>query len=219
MKIIKIIINVTIPVFLLMLFASFLTTKQYLLISKDKYSSHENVYFDHEYVADRVMGYLNYRYDDLNIGEFEGDDSELFRDTEISHMVDVKNLYTMLRLVALGSLFIGVSLSIYVYKKDVWEFYKTYKRMYIGPIAFSIFLGAVFAIDFNGAFTIFHKIFFTNDDWQLYSTDALIILLPLNFWLVSASIILLLFIGSLGLIYMVNEKLIKNKVTPITPLK
>lgn len=209
MKIYKIIINITIPIFLLMLFASILTTKQYLLISKNKYSSHENVYFDHDFAADRIMGYLNYRYDDLLFGENPDDDSILMRDTEISHMKDVKNLYTGLRLIAIGSLIIGVSLSVYVYKKDKEQLYKTYKRMYIGPILFSIFLGTFIAIDFDGIFTIFHKTFFTNDDWQLYSTDALIILLPLNFWLVSASIILGLFVSSLGVIHLVNEKLHK----------
>ena len=210
MKIYKIIINITIPIFLLMLFASILTTKQYLLISKNKYSSHENVDFDHDFAADRIMGYLNYRYNDLLFGENADDDSILMRDTELSHMKDVKNLYTGLRLIALGSLIIGVSLSVYVYRKDKEQFYKTYKRMYIGPILFSIFLGTFIAIDFDSIFTIFHKTFFTNDDWQLYSTDALIILLPFNFWLVSASIILGLFVSSLGVMHLINEKLNKK---------
>ena len=213
MKLIKIVISILLPFFLLIFFASILTTKPYLLISKGLYESHEDVYFDHDYAADRIMGYLNYRYDNLELGINEDDDSVIMRDTEISHMVDVKNLYTMLRVAAIFSLIIGVSLAYILYKKDLEQFYKTFKNMYLGPMFFVLFLGTFFIIDFNGAFTVFHKIFFTNDDWLLYSTDVLIILLPVNFWLVSATIILVLFSLSLGLMYFLNERVIRNKLS------
>ena len=213
MKLIKIVISILLPFFLLIFFASILTTKPYLLISKGLYESHEDVYFDHDYAADRIMGYLNYRYDNLEFGINEDDDSVIMRDTEISHMVDVKNLYTMLRVAAIFSLIIGVSLAYILYKKDLEQFYKTFKNMYLGPMFFVLFLGTFFIIDFNGAFTVFHKIFFTNDDWLLYSTDVLIILLPVNFWLVSATIILVLFSLSLGLMYFLNERVIRNKLS------
>lgn len=212
MKAIRIIINITLPIFLIMLFASLLTTRGYLILSKDKYESHEDVFFDHDYAADRIMGYLNYRYDTLEFGVDENDDSVILRDTELSHMVDVKNLYTGLRLVALASLIIAVSLSTYLYKKDKIEFYKTYKYMVVGPIAFIVIVGGAMLIDFSGTFTLFHQIFFTNDDWLLYSTDVLIILLPTTFWMISGLIILGLFASSLALIYFVNEKLNKKYI-------
>jgi len=193
-----------------MIFASLLTTKGYLILSKDKYASHEDVFFDHDYAAERIMGYLNYRYDDLLFGVDENDTNVILRDTEISHMVDVKNLYTSLRLVALFSLIIAVSLSFILYKKDKEELYKAYKNMYIAPIAFIVILGGAMLIDFDSAFTLFHKAFFNNDDWLLYSTDVLIILLPQNFWMVSGMIILGLFASSLGLIYFINEKIHKK---------
>ncbi len=189
-----------------------LTTTPYLLLSKGHYASHEDVYFDHDYAIDRIIGYLNYRYDDLEFGIDENDDSVIMRDVEISHMVDVKNLYTTLRISALIALVIGVSLSFVVYKKDERELYNTYQRMYVGPMMFVIFLGTSFLIDFNGAFTVFHELFFTNDDWLLYSTDVLILLLPLNFWMVSGIIILALLSLSLGLIYYLNEKFFKRKM-------
>lgn len=211
MKIIRIAISVLIPFFLLILFASLLTTKPYLTISKGLYESHEDVYFDHDYAIDRIAGYLNYRYDNLEFGLDETDDSVIMRDLEISHMVDVKNLYTMLRVFAIVALIIAGSLSYFQYKKDPDELYKTYKNLYLGPMFFVIFLGVTFLIDFNAAFNVFHKIFFSNDDWILYSTDVLIILLPLNFWMVSGIIILGLFSLSLGLIYFVNEYLFKKK--------
>ena len=210
MKFIKIVISILLPFFLLILFASILTTKPYLLISKDLYESHEDVYFDHDYAADRIMGYLNYRYDNLEFGIDENDDSVILEDIEIRHMDDVKNLYTLLRVSAIIALVIAGLLSFLLYKKNKEEFYKTFKNLYLGPMFFVMFLGTFFIIDFDRAFDIFHKIFFTNNDYQLQSTDVLLILLPFNFWLVSASIILLLFSLSFGLIYFVNERLFKK---------
>lgn len=210
MKFTRVIILITIPLVLLMLFASLLTTRQYLVLSKGHYESHERIDFDHDYAADRIMGYLNYRYDDLEFGNNESDDSVIMRQTELDHMTDVKNLYSALRLAAIGALIIGVSLSFYQYKKDKKELYKTYKILPLGPVFFILFIGTFMVIDFDSTFTKFHELFFTNDDWLLYYDDVLIMLLPQNFWLVSGLIILIFFAMSLGVIYYINEKLYKK---------
>lgn len=193
-----------------MLFASLLTTKQYLIVSKDLYDSHDRIEFDYNYASDRIMGYLNYRYDDLLFGVDEDDDSVIMRQTELDHMEDVKNLYTSLRLVALSSLIIGVSLSVYQYRKSKEEFYKTYKMLHLAPTLFVLFIGSFMIIDFDGTFTKFHELFFSNDDWLLYYDDILIMLLPQNFWLASGLIILTLFSISLGVIYYVNKRIYKK---------
>lgn len=193
-----------------MLFASLLTTKQYLIISKDHYESHERIDFDYDYAADRIMGYLNYRYDDLLFGTDEYDASVIMRQTELDHMEDVKNLYTSLRFASLTALIIGVSLSFHQYKRSRFELYKTFKTMPLGPIFFILFLGTFMVIDFDSTFTKFHEIFFTNDDWLLYYDDVLIMLLPQNFWLVSGLIILVLFAISLAFIYYINELIFKK---------
>ena len=211
MKIARIAIWITVPFFLLILFASFLTSKPYLLLSKGLYDSHENAYFDHDYAVDQIAGYLNYRYDNLEFGIDEFDDSVIMRDIEISHMVDVKNLYTSLRITAIVSLIIAVSLSYTMYKTNKDELYKTYKSIYLGPLLFVVFVGGYLVVDFNAAFTAFHQIFFTNDDWLLYNTDVLIILLPQNFWMVSGLIILTLFSGTITLIYFINERYLKKE--------
>lgn len=210
MKAARIIISITLPIFLIMLFASILTTKPYLTMSKGMYESHEDIYYDHDYAIERIMGYLNYQYDDLEFGVDENDDSVIMRDVEISHMKDVKNLYTGLRIVALISLIIAVSLSYLMYQKDRQMLYKTYKTLFIGPLAFVVFVGGAILIDFNATFTAFHKLFFTNDDWLLYSNDVLIMLLPTNFWMVSGLIILVLFSLSITLLYFANERLFKQ---------
>lgn len=206
----RVIICITLPIFLIMLFASMLTTKQYLLLSKGWYSSHSDIEYDHNFAADRIMGYLNYRYDTLEV-DYNPDGTPIYmRDIEIRHMVDVKNLYTTLRVIAGGSLLIGGILTYNMYKKDKHELYKTLKMIPIAPIVFIAVIGGAIVIDFNSAFTTFHHLFFSNDDWILYSNDVLIQLLPEMFWMVSGLIILGLFSLSLGLIYYLNEKYLKN---------
>jgi integral membrane protein (TIGR01906 family) len=211
MKIARILVSILVPFVLLILFANILTTNMYLTLSKDKYPSHDNIYYDHDYAIERIIGYLNYRYDDLLFGLDEDDDSVIMRDIEIRHMVDVKNVYTFLRISALGAFLVSGVLLFYMYRKNKEELYKTLKYMYVGPALFISFVGGYILIDFQTAFTAFHKIFFSNDDWILYSNDVLILLLPQNFWMVSGIIILVLTALSLGLIYVINERLYHKK--------
>lgn len=221
-KVFRVIILITLPIALIMIFASLLTTKQYLMISENKYESHERVYFDYEFAADRIMGYLNYRYDSM---DFEIEDNyQAFNRTQLDdydgpilisetgnkHMEDVKNLYTTLRLVAIFSLIIAVSLLFYQYKTSKKELYKTFKLLPLGPIFFVLFVGTFMIIDFDATFTKFHELFFNNDDWMLPSLDVLLIILPEMFWLVSGLIILGLFICSIVTIYLLNEKILKK---------
>ncbi len=156
------------------------------------------------------MGYLNYENDDLDVN-YNPDGEEMYmRQTEIDHMVDVKNLYTGLRIIALGSLIIGVSLVCYQYKRDKKELYITLKTMPYFPIGFIVIVGGAMAIDFSATFTIFHKIFFTNDDWLLRYDDILILLLPQSFWMISGVLILIGFSATIGLIYYLNDRLLRN---------
>lgn len=211
MKASRIVINITIPIFLVLLFANILTTKPYLQLSKGRYESHENIDYDHDYAIERIIGYLNYRYDDLEFGATPDDDTVIMRDTELSHMVDVKNLYTMLRVIGVVGLLIGGGLMYYQFKTDPKELYSTIKWMPIWPLFFIVFVGGAMLIDFSAAFTVFHKLFFTNDDWILYANDVLILLLPSNFWMVSGLLILVGFSVSLGTLYWINEKVIKKR--------
>jgi len=207
-RIIQVVMYITIPFFLLIFFASLLTTTPYLQLSKGLYSTHDQITYDQDYAIERIIGYLNYRYDDLAFGATEEDQTTIMRDVEIRHMVDVKNLYTMLRIAALGSLVIGGSLFAYLYKKNKRLLSETLKNIHKGPILFALVLGSAFIIDFNFAFRIFHELFFTNDDWLLYNDDVLILLLPTAFWMISAFIILILFLLSMFGINRFNKKIL-----------
>lgn len=197
-------------VFLLMLFAQLLTSRTYMNLSEGRYATHAQITYDHRYVAHQLIDYLNYRHDDLTFGANALDDAVLMRDIEIRHMVDVKNLYTVLRLVALGSGLVAFGYLTYLYKKDKHELSETLKSMFLIPLFFTVFLGGWILIDFNRVFTRFHELFFTNDDWILRADDVLIRLLPTPFWMTSAIIILGLLVLSQAVFYIVGYKLKKE---------
>lgn len=197
----RFIIHVLALIFLLMVFAQLFTSRWYLSVSEGRYASHADITYDHGYVANELIDYLNYRHDDLTFGATASDSLAVMRDIEIRHMVDVKNVYTMLRLVALGSGIIASALLFFQYKKNEKAFYITLKSMYVIPLMFTIFLGTWFILDFPRIFRLFHELFFTNDDWILRSNDVLIQLLPTRFWMVSGGLILALLMASEGFFY------------------
>ena len=212
MKVLRVLMWFAYPVVLIMLFASLLTSHPYMRLSEGMYESHEAISYDHGYVAGELIDYLNYRHDDLTFGAFEGDDTVLMRAIEIRHMEDVKDVYTNLRILAGISLIVLIGAGVYLYKRDVRFFYETVKNSFWLPLAIIAFVGTWVLIDFGRLFTWFHLLFFDNDDWILRSDDALIQLLPQNFWMVSGIIILVGTASLMGITLMLNRKFIRPKI-------
>jgi integral membrane protein (TIGR01906 family) len=181
-------------------------------LSKGLYDSHEAIEYDHDYVSGELMDYLNYKRDDLSFGPDAETEGPVLRDIEIRHMEDVKDVYTGVTIAGLLALVAFVASGLVLYKKDIHFFYKSLKNIYILPAFVILFIGGWFIIDFSLVFTIFHQLFFTNDDWILYSDDVLIQLLPQMFWLVSGALILLILALFMVLVIWFNKKLIKPKL-------
>jgi len=95
-----------------------------------------------------------------------------------------------LRIVALTSGLTAALLLTIQARKDRQAMYLTLRSMFVIPLMFTLFIGTWFAIDFSRIFTLFHELFFSNDDWLLRYDDVLIQLLPSGFWLVSGVLIL-----------------------------
>jgi len=201
MRLLKVLVWIMYPIFLVALFASLLTTRPYMSISEGLYDSHDGTgwrsdgttyEYDYTYVSNQIIDYLNYRHDDLYFGAFEGESDPVMRDIEIRHMVDVRDVYTNVRIAGAISFLGVVIISVFMFFKSKETLYHTYKNIFILPLLFVMVVGSWFVVNFQAAFTIFHEIFFDNDDWILQSGDVLIRILPQNFWLVSGSIILIL---------------------------
>lgn len=146
-------------------------------------------------VTEHMMAYLEGKADTLQItAEIDGVQTPFFSEKEIRHMIDVKELFAdgmILRNVCF-IFFVVVAVGLlFCHKTEI-----LLRQLRWGIIAFFVlallFLGLILT-DFNRYFTIFHLIFFDNQDWILDpAVDRLINLVPLGFffdtvmWIVGA---------------------------------
>lgn len=111
------------------------------------------------------------------------DGSPLFIERELSHMVDVKNLYSSALNVWYGlTIFLG-AIAIWCKQTGRWSGFRS--ALSLGgwaTIGLILMGGLLLAIDFDWLFTQFHHIFFTGDTWLFYTSDTLIRLYPMPFW-------------------------------------
>lgn len=140
------------------------------------------------YVTEEMMAYLRGNRDDLIVEtKVEGEEREFFSDKEKAHMMDVKNLFIGgLRIRRIAIVLFVLALVALIKTKADWKRFLP-KSFLVGLGVFlGITLGAglLFLSDFNKYFTLFHKIFFTNDLWLLDPrTDLLIRMLPEGFFM------------------------------------
>lgn len=101
--------------------------------------------------------------------------------SEQSHMTDVSGLVRMLAGVVAVALVVG-AMSAFLLRREP----RRQGRIMIGVAgaigAAAIGIGLVFALAFDTAFTIFHKLFFPPGTWQFTPGSNLITLFPEPFW-------------------------------------
>lgn len=107
-----------------------------------------------------------------------------------THFEEVKILFNFNNYILYGTLLISVLGIIASLMKGK---IKTFKFASISLIIIPIILAIPFAVDFNGAFTVFHKLTFNNDYWLFDpDTDPIINALPESYFMHCAIGILLL---------------------------
>jgi integral membrane protein (TIGR01906 family) len=126
------------------------------------------------------------------------DGSPLFNQRELDHMVDVKVLITWLLNIWYGVTFLLGAMLIWFRRTRRWtQFRRAVGTGGIVTIAALSFVGLLVAINFQWFFTQFHYIFFEGDTWLFFSSDTLIRLFPIEFWLDAAiGVILITLIGA-----------------------
>ena len=138
-------------------------------------------------VTDYMMAYLIGEEDELSIvTEVDGQTQDFFNEQDRLHMADVKNLFLgglKLRTVCL-IVFLALLVLIIARKADWKRLLPKAYFIAVGVfLALIAFLAVAFSIDFTKCFTIFHKIFFTNDLWLFdEDTDYMIRMLPEGFF-------------------------------------
>jgi len=132
-----------------------------------------------------MMDYLKGDREDLVVySKIENVEREFFNAKEKRHMKDVQNLFIGAQRLRLGALLISVfTIGIMLYSK---KGYSLFRGIQWGIAAFFAFIGVLstlMLINFNRYFTLFHQIFFDNDDWILNpKTDLLINIVPEGFF-------------------------------------
>ncbi len=214
MRVCKWLIWITAPIVIIMIGASLLTSHTYMWISEGRYATHEDIDYDYTHVSRKLIDYLNYRHDDLTFGAHEDDEHPIMSEAEIHHMEDVRDVYTLLRIIAGVSLVILLTASIFLYQKDKRTFYEAYRDIFYFPAFFGAFVGGWFLIDFNRAFDVFHRIFFEEGTWRFggEGEETLITLVPESFWLMSGLLVIGFLILVISFSMFMNHRFMKPRI-------
>ena len=116
----------------------------------------------------------------------EGKEQDFFNERDRLHMRDVRNLF-------LGGMKVGVIclavaaviLAVLRKREKDWKrlYFRTYSIALSAWLVIGVLLGIAFRVDFTTCFTIFHKLFFTNNLWVFDpETDYMIRMLPEGFF-------------------------------------
>ncbi|MCL2677472.1 MAG: TIGR01906 family membrane protein [Clostridiales bacterium] len=139
-------------------------------------------------VTDALLDYLFGRSGTLQTqAVIGGASADVYSEREILHMADVQKLMkgaTAAKWLALG---LGLFLLLYVFfftkgRLRVAVLCRGYLRGIAAFFVLALGIGTFALADFEGFFTLFHRIFFSNDLWILSADDFLIRLVPQMFF-------------------------------------
>jgi len=205
-KILSVILTISLPFILLMGAIRLLITPGFISLEYNRPGFPPDIYgFSQEERKQWADYAVNYLINDAGIeylGDLKFEDGEpLYRQEELKHMQDVKNVVQTA--LTIWYVLLGLSVAILVWFASMGNWrqlgrsLRTGSWLTIGLIAFIIIM---VAINFNLLFEHFHKLFFAEGSWQFYMNDTLIRLFPLPFWRDAFILVgLLSFIGA-GLI-------------------
>lgn len=170
-------------------------------------------------VTEYMMDYLIGREDVLSIEtQVEGKRQDFFNEQDRLHMEDVKHLFLgglKLRTILAGFAIVLIAV-LYFVKADLKRILlKAYGIAMAAFAAALIFLGVAVTIDFTKCFTIFHKLFFTNDLWMFdESTDYMIRMLPEGFFsdmVIRIVLVFVLLLVVLGIVIIFISRILGKK--------
>lgn len=139
--------------------------------------------------TDRLLGYLRGSYPDLDleIERPDGSADQFFNEREKAHMVDVRELYNGARRGGLTGLVISLAVLAVLAARQrraaIRYAWRGWLWAVLAAAALIIILLVWVLSDFNGFWTRFHRVFFSNDLWILDPrTDRLINMVPSYFF-------------------------------------
>ncbi len=154
-----------------------------------KYNVLEKVHMQEEdllFVTEQMMSYLKGNRQDLSIETIiDGEKKEFFNEKEKAHMQDVKALFLKAQLFRkIGIVICLLITGFMVWKKEKMLLLQTIRASMLCLVLVTAVTAFVISTNFNQYFTLFHKIFFSNDLWLLDpQTDRLINIVPEPFFI------------------------------------
>ncbi len=201
------------------------TDVQFVAFDRDFYASefrryniaeNLNINFDDLMsVNENTINFIEGKRDDLDFQVMiAGAEQEFFSKRDKLHMVDVKNLFDQGTIIRnLGLIYVIFFIIIAFYKdkgfgRNLAKYCLISSLISIGVIGF---LAILMSLDFYKYFTIFHKIFFTNDLWLMDPmVDRLVNIYPEAFFTDIAFRISSLFAVELALIILISSIILKK---------
>ncbi|MDR3317948.1 MAG: DUF1461 domain-containing protein [Clostridiales bacterium] len=184
---------------------------------------------DLKLVRDKIVAYFSGRDESLQTYvTFVGDaaPSAFYEDIELSHMTDVKTVFTAARIFAYVMLPLGLALlalSFFLGPRGTRLAAPAFGAAAGAGVILAVLavIGIAIAIDFDGAFSVFHQIFFPQGNWQFPADSRMLAVLPENLFLDAGIYIMAsglgfsVLLGAAGLIY----TLAKRRKSPSALLK
>lgn len=187
-KLVQILIAVAIPLGLILTGMRIFFTPPFVILEYNMPGFPEDTYgftkADRIHWANLSLKYLN---NDAGI-EFLGDlqfadDSPVFNERELGHMVDVKLFFKTMMAIWLGLVAFLVIASLFAWRArwlaHYWAAVSAGGWLTLGLLG--LILVTVF-LNFSALFTVFHQLFFVGDTWLFYFSDTLIRLFPMRLW-------------------------------------
>jgi len=187
-KIVKWLLAVLVPIFIMMTVSRFLMSSLFLQIEYRMPGFPEDSYgFTQEdrleYAPYAVKYLLNSKgIEYLGNLEFENG-KELFNARELGHMVDVKDLVQLGIRVWTGLLLLLILAGLVAWRWNSLNWFKSVLSLGgLVTVSLLVMISLIGILSFDTLFTNFHRIFFEDSSWLFKYSDTLIRLFPMRFW-------------------------------------
>jgi integral membrane protein (TIGR01906 family) len=141
------------------------------------------------YAVDYLLNWAGPRY----LGGLMGTDGrQLFLDTEVGHMADVKTVIMGAWIAGIVLLVLAAASAIYLARRYPGGIRRGLFAGSVATVLLIVVLGVLGALNWQLFFTEFHRIFFAEGTWTFFTDDTLIRLFPGQFWMDAGVVIALL---------------------------
>ncbi len=160
-------------------------------------------------VTEELLAYMRGSRPELDVKAIiDGRTREFFNEIEREHMRDVRGLFAngfVIKNIALLTFIISLVLLFAIKTKPALLLARLYRFFTAAVLLLSAAVALIVRLDFDRAFIVFHEIFFTNDLWILdASTDLLVNIVPIEFFIDIAIFILVIFFTTLLIIFITS---------------